>query len=702
MALPTITPPEWAQELLDKVPDVTKQFSEFTQNFNPGDIFGGLEGLTTVDLVEPLFESTTTYIYQMLVGGFVKIIDLIMQSFQPTSNFAYELFGVSGGYNSASFNVFNYVAAFALIGLFVFSLFTIGFGGITEQKNEIHELIFRFFAAIVMIINIRPFLQILNDSADIIISLCSSTIAGGFGSEASASGFIKEYMAEVLNQVLFGVFMIILIIAMLIEFVKLVMEIIERYLVVFLLHIASPIAASLYVSRTTSSILSNFMRMYLSQLFLLIMNKFFMYLFGMAIINNAASTLVGCMAVITFLKCAQRIDSYMKSLGLTVAQTGDALFGSIGMAVASMGKLIRGGRNTANTVGKALEVAGASKGDLGMATLGTALRSGIASKDAVKAQAFKTFSENGGLARTASGDAKANRTFMDLMNNGNYKAASTAPSGIQTSAIKAAFTQGGTDAFYQATGFHAADIKSAQVMSDGSIKGIVQRPNASGGVNRYGFTASPNSLNGKNSASTTLFESGQMYTSITPSQANNCAGMEYTNLDFASYGDNLSPVAAETGANINNQQWADLGITSAEVTDDNILVGSNSSGESVAAINLETGASYDYGSTSNRNDPVTCYSEENILNNSEIKSMLPKGAVVTPGSYNEVSTNSSNYEVHFDWTSKTAAGQMTIERPVPSDLSKDSKATLAYKGPAEGSFKFTNSKKTQSQTNAPK
>ena len=81
--------------------------------------------------------------------------------------------------------------------------------------------------------------------------------------------------------------------------------------------------------------------------------------------------------------------------------------------------------------------------------------------------------------------------------------------------------------------------------------------------------------------------------------------------------------------------------------------------------------------------------------------MLPKGAVVTPGSYNEVSTNSSNYEVHFDWTSKTAAGQMTIERPVPSDLSKDSKATLAYKGPAEGSFKFTNSKKTQSQTNAP-
>lgn len=690
---------EWGQQLLDKIPNVTEQFSEFTQNFNPGDIFGGLEGLTTVDLVEPLFESTTTYIYQMLVGGFVKIIDLIMQSFQPTSNFAYELFGVSGGYNSTSFNVFNYVAAFALIGLFVFSLFTIGFGGITEQKNEIHELIFRFFAAIVMIINIRPFLQILNDSADIIISLCSSTIAGGFGSEASASGFIKEYLAAELNQVLFGVFMIILIIAMLIEFVKLVMEIIERYLVVFLLHIASPIAASLYVSRTTSSILSNFMRMYLSQLFLLIMNKFFMYLFGMALINNAANTLVGCMAVITFLKCAQRIDSYMKSLGLTVAQASNALFGSIAMAVASMGMLVRGGKNAA---GKALEVAGASKGDLGMATLGTALRSGIASKDAVKAQAFKTFSENGGLARTASGDAKANRTFMDLMNNGNYKAASTAPTGIQTSAIKAAFTQGGTDAFYQATGFHAADIKSAQVMFDGSIKGILQRPNASGGVNRYGFAISPNSLNGKNSASTTLFKSGQMYTSITPSRANNCAGMKYTDLDFTSYGDNLSPVAAETGANIDNQQWANLGVTSAAVTDDNILVGSNNSGEIVAAINLETGASYDYGSTSNRNDPVTCYSEENILDNSEIKSMLPKDAAIIPGSYNEVSTNSSNYEVHFDWRSNIATGQMTIERPAPSDLSKDSKATLAYKSPAEGSFKFTNTKKTQSQTNASK
>lgn len=692
---------QWAGEKLSgltgHIGNVSDMFSNYAGSFNPMDMFGdAVEGLTTVDLVEPLMESTTTYIYQMVIENFVTLINWLLKSFDPSSNYIYELFGLSGGYNSSSFDVFFFIASFSLIGIFVFSLLTIAFGGLTEQKNELHELIIRFFIAIVLILNIRPFLQLLNETTDIMISLCASTMSSGI----NGSQFGGDFFSGALSQVFFGILMIILVLAMLIEFVKLIMEIIERYLVVFLLHIASPIAGSFYVSRTTSSILSNYMRMYLSQLFLLIMNKFFMYLFVMAILNNAFSTFIGCLALITFLKCAQRIDSYMKSLGLTVAQTGNALFGSILGTVATLGMAIRGGRGMVGSAGRALEVAGASKGDFGMANLGTMLKSASNHQPYSKGAALRSYTENGGLANTITGDAKINKTFMDLINSGNYRSAMGAPSRIQTSAIKGALVQNGDDAFYQATGFHAADIKTAQIMLDGSIKGIVSQQGSNGSVNRYGFALSPNSISGGNVAPITCFGSGQMYASITPSKSNNYKGMKFSNLDFESYGDNISPVAAATGATIDNNQWSNLGVTSAEVDDNNILIASNAEGHEVAAINLETGNSYDCGTdTSVHNDtPLTYYTSDNVMNDPDIKSMLPKGASVVENSFNVVSDTPSSYQVNFDWKSNVASGQMVIERPTPNDIKRDSKSTLINRGPEIGSFKVTNNKKTQSQT----
>lgn len=134
-------------------------------------------------------------------------------------------------------------------------------------------------------------------------------------------------------------------------FLKLVLEILERYIVLGALFYTSPLAFSSLPSNDTSDIFKSWVRMSLSEMLLMIMNSVCISVFlgalanlskvgtltvgggavegSSMLINNRFSWMVYMLLLIAWLQFSQRLDSYMNSLGLSTAQTGGALGASV-------------------------------------------------------------------------------------------------------------------------------------------------------------------------------------------------------------------------------------------------------------------------------------------------------------------------------------------------------------------------------------
>lgn len=164
------------------------------------------------------------------------------------------------------------------------------------------------------------------------------------------------------------------IIAILIEFFKLLFELVERYVTLGLLFYSSPIAFSTLSSKSTSNIFSNWLKMVISQCLLVIFGSFFLTTFFGAMVsfsNNidklkdssglggstAITYLIFMLMLVAWLVTGQKIDQHLKALGLSTAQAGGglraAVFGSVGAAMA-IGKA---GKRLASGVAKAPEKA---------------------------------------------------------------------------------------------------------------------------------------------------------------------------------------------------------------------------------------------------------------------------------------------------------------------------------------------------------
>lgn len=135
------------------------------------------------------------------------------------------------------------------------------------------------------------------------------------------------------------------------EFVKLFLEMIERYFVLIILLMFFPCAAATITSNNSKRVFGSYMKMIYCQGFLLIINTVFMAAFTTILLNGGwVAGLINYLAALAFLRVCQRVDQYMSQLGLNVAQTGSNLFGSVGSAFRGAGSLLRGIGNTADRV----------------------------------------------------------------------------------------------------------------------------------------------------------------------------------------------------------------------------------------------------------------------------------------------------------------------------------------------------------------
>lgn len=165
----------------------------------------------------------------------------------------------------------------------------------------------------------------------------------------SASGTVKgilgctlDFSMHLLGKMLFAILSIFLVWKLFKQFLRLYMECAERYFVLTMMTLFFPAICPSLISNSTSNVLHSYLRMFISQGFLLLANGLFMKVYVTGFIAGWwTGDILGYVCGLVWVKFACKMDLYMNSLGLNVAQTGGTLLDACGGAMHSIGGAIR-------------------------------------------------------------------------------------------------------------------------------------------------------------------------------------------------------------------------------------------------------------------------------------------------------------------------------------------------------------------------
>ncbi len=268
---------------------------------------------------------------------------------------------------STAFTVMQYTAWALLFIITVWQLFK-AFGGPLTDAEEPWGLIMKSSLFAFLIYFAKPiFLYVLNIARAPYTALMEIEMANEDFTFAGIGEIIGNGIVDIAStlSVVGVILQTILLITLGWNYFKLLLEIVERYVVVGILCYTSPLAYSMGASRSTSQVFKSWCRMIGSQLLLLVMNVWFLRAFnssvgqfmvnGGGLSNGKGNLFLWLFCAIAFLKIAQKFDSHLSAIGLNVAQTGTGLGMEILMAaksVVSLGKCVTGsGRVFKGTMG---------------------------------------------------------------------------------------------------------------------------------------------------------------------------------------------------------------------------------------------------------------------------------------------------------------------------------------------------------------
>lgn len=284
-----------------------------------------------------------------------------------------------------AFTVMQYTAWAILFLITVWQLFRVFGGPITEAENP-WVLLARSSLFALLIGYAKPIFLLVLDIArapytalmEISMTAEDFTFAGV---EQALSNGLTTIVAIV--SVVGLLLLIILEISLGWNYFKLLLETVERYIVVGVLCYTSPLAFSMGASKTTSPVFKSWCRMVGSQLLLLVMNVWFLRGFnssmgqfignGGALSTGQGSIFLWLFCALAFLKTAQRFDSYLAAMGLNVAQTGS----SMGMELLMAARVISGVGSGARSAGS---VFGGGSTATGTGAAANGFAAGFASK----------------------------------------------------------------------------------------------------------------------------------------------------------------------------------------------------------------------------------------------------------------------------------------------------------------------------------
>ena len=230
-----------------------------------------------------------------------------------------------------------------------------------------------------------------------------------------AFGVLKKMFELILFEAITMIFATVVVAAIAWNYLKMIIEIAERYVVLGLLCLFSPLCIATGVSESTSSTFKSWCRVMISQMILTILALFFVRVFQGAVnritsVGLSSQTLadgktmyhpiIGLVFLLSWLRIGQRVDNYLGTLGLTAIAAGDGLFADMlggSRAIAMSGRAIMGAAGAATTAfGAAGAVKAASKaGKGGILGAPSALKNGLGAY--AKSEQFKR--QNPGMHR---------------------------------------------------------------------------------------------------------------------------------------------------------------------------------------------------------------------------------------------------------------------------------------------------------------
>ena len=254
-----------------------------------------------------------------------------------------------------------------------------------------------------------------------------------FADEASFSGLTGSWLLVVICGII-----------VMFQTFKLIMEMAERYFILAVLTITSPLAFGMGGSRNTSDIFTGWCRMFGSMCLLMATNVMFvkMLLSVLSYYPSGLDVLPWMVLVVTIVKVAKKADSILARIGLNPAMTGDPL----------------------------------GRGFPGAMTMMVVL--------SLVSNAAHTIGRNGGQQRSGSGNPKPNTPTGPRTGGGNTSNVN-APSyangyhhsaSAQQSSTNPASTQ--ESASMQADTVQSAAEKMAGVFSQAASAGIGKQPNS--------------------------------------------------------------------------------------------------------------------------------------------------------------------------------------------------------------------------------
>ena len=249
------------------------------------------------------------------------------------------------------YTILQYVALalIAVIAIFQFGKFFTG--PLSETKDSPLQILVRILISVVLVYWGNYFLQMVFD-------LCSYPMAMFSAMDAQADDSLFNGIAGTTTKAIEGgigglLLALILLIVLGWNVLKLLLEAIERWLVLCLLTYTSPLAYATVTSKSTGQIFHSWMSMVVGQCILLWANVWSIKMLISLLADagdTAGSTVWTCAIAVALSRVAQNIDSYLQQLGVNAATTGGSLLDSIMAVGATLGGIGKGGKSASGGV----------------------------------------------------------------------------------------------------------------------------------------------------------------------------------------------------------------------------------------------------------------------------------------------------------------------------------------------------------------
>ena len=318
-------------------------------------------------MLDWIFEGIVTWISSVMTSLMDAVSGLFLDALGTDMVVMEEYFP----FVTKAFGILQYTAWALLFLITVWQLFRAFGGPITDAENPL-TLVARSILFAVMIGYAQSIFQMTLDIARApYTALMEVTMTAEDFTFAGIEEALKNGLVTIVatTSIVGTLLLVILEIALGWNYFKLLLETVERYVVVGVLCYTSPLAFAMGGSKETNSVFRSWCRMVGSQLILLIMNVWFLRAFGSsvgqfignggALTNGQGSIFLWLFCALAFLKCAQRFDSYLSSIGLNVAQTGSSMAMEMMMAARVLSG-VGGGPRSAGSVFRGSGAAGSS------------------------------------------------------------------------------------------------------------------------------------------------------------------------------------------------------------------------------------------------------------------------------------------------------------------------------------------------------